>query len=62
LSREHSKRYPGSRLAIERSAIEVRSLCSLGRVAEARKIADRLRAQSPSSPLIASLKDTCVGK
>jgi hypothetical protein len=62
LAREHAKRYPGSRLAIERSSIEVRSLCSLGRVAEARKIADRLRAQSPSSPLIASLKDTCVGK
>jgi hypothetical protein len=62
LAREHAKRCPGSRLGIERSAIEVRSLCSLGRVAEARKIAERLRAQSPSSPLVASLKDTCVGK
>ena len=62
LAREHAKRYPGSRLGIERSAIEVRSLCSLGRAAEARKVADRLRAQAPSSPLIASLQDTCVGK
>jgi hypothetical protein len=62
LAREHAKRYPSSRLGLERSAIEVRSLCSLGRAAEARKIADRLRAQAPSSPLIASLKDTCVGK
>jgi hypothetical protein len=62
LSREHAQRYPNSRLGIERSAIEVRSLCSLGRPAEARKVAERLRSQAPSSPVSAALKDTCVGK
>ena len=62
LAREHAQRYPNSRLSVERSAIEVRSLCSLGRPAEARKVADRLRAQAPSSPVSAALKDTCVGK
>ena len=62
LAREHARQYPGSRLGIERSAIEVRSLCSLGRPAEARKVADRLRARAPSSPVSAALKDTCVGK
>jgi hypothetical protein len=62
LSREHAQRYPNSRLGVERSAIEVRSLCSLGRASEARKVAERLRAQAPSSPVTASLKDTCVGK
>jgi hypothetical protein len=62
LAREHAKRYPNSRLSVERSAIEVRSLCSLGRPAEARKVADRLRSQAPSSPVSAALKDTCVGK
>ena len=62
LAREHAKRYPSSRLSVERSAIEVRSLCSLGRPAEARKVADRLRSQAPSSPVSAALKDTCVGK
>jgi len=62
LAREHAQRYPASRLGIERSAIEVRSLCSLGRPAEARKVADRLRARAPSSPVSAALKDTCVGK
>jgi len=62
LSREHAKRYPGSRLGTERSSIEVRSLCSLGRASEARKVAERLRSQAPSSPVTASLKDTCVGK
>ncbi len=62
LAREHAQRYPKSRLSVERSAIEVRSLCSLGRPAEARKVADRLRSQAPSSPVSAALKDTCVGK
>jgi hypothetical protein len=62
LSREHAQRYPSSRLGVERSAIEVRSLCSLGRPAEARKVAERLRSQAPSSPVSAALKDTCVGK
>lgn len=62
LSREHAKRYPSSRLGIERSSIEVRSLCSLGRASEARRVAERLRSQAPNSPVTASLKDTCVGK
>lgn len=62
LSREHAKRYPSSRLSIESSAIEARSLCALGRASEARKVAERLRAHAPSSPVTASLKDTCVGK
>lgn len=62
LSREHAKRYPSSRLSIERSSIEVRSLCSLGRASEARRVAERLRSQAPNSPVTASLKDTCVGK
>ncbi len=62
LARQHAQRYPNSRLRIERDAIEVRSLCSLGRAAEARKIADRLKAQAPNSPVSASLQETCVGK
>ncbi len=62
LAREHARRYPGSRLGVERSAIEVRSLCSLGRPTEARKVADRLRSRAPGSPVSAALKDTCVGK
>jgi hypothetical protein len=62
LAREHARKYPASRLGIERSAIEVRSLCSLGRPVEARKVADGLRARAPGSPVSAALKDTCVGK
>jgi hypothetical protein len=62
LSRQHARRFPDSRLASERSAIEVRSLCSLGRTAEARKVAERLRSRAAGSPVIAALADTCVGK
>lgn len=62
LARQHAQRYPASRLRVERDAIEVRSLCALGRAAEARKIADRLRAQAPNSPVSAALAETCVGK
>jgi hypothetical protein len=62
LARQHQSRYPSSRLRIEREAIEVRSLCSLGRTAEARKIAERVRARAPSSPVSAALAETCAGK
>ena len=58
LARQHAQRYPNSRLRVERDAIQVRSLCALGRAAEARKIADRL----PNSPVSAALQETCVGK
>ena len=62
LARQHAQRYPNSRLRNERDAIEVRSLCALGRAADAKKIADRLRARAPSSPVSAALQDSCVGK
>jgi len=62
LARQHAQRYPNSRLRVERDAIEVRSLCALGRAAEARKIADRLRARAPNSPVSAALAETCAGK
>ena len=62
LARQHARLYPKSRLRIERDAIEVRSLCTLGRATEAHKIADRLHAQAPNSPVSAALQETCVGK
>ena len=62
LAQQHARQYPNSKLRVERDAIEVRSLCQLGRAAEAHKIADRLRAQTPSSPVSAALAETCVGK
>ncbi|HEX3775335.1 MAG TPA: hypothetical protein VHV51_12775 [Polyangiaceae bacterium] len=62
LAQKHARLYPNSRLGVERSAIEVRSLCALGRAAEARKLAARLRAQAPNSPVRAALEETCVGR
>ena len=62
LAQQHAQRYPNSRLRNERDAIEVRSLCALGRAADAKRIADRLRGRAPNSPVSAALQDTCVGK
>jgi hypothetical protein len=62
LAQQHARQYPNSKLRVERDAIEVRSLCTLGRSAEAHKIADRLRTQAPGSPVSAALEETCVGK
>jgi hypothetical protein len=62
LAQQHARQYPNSKLRVERDAIEVRSLCTLGRAAEAHKIADRLRTQAPGSPVSAALEETCVGK
>ncbi len=61
LAQEHAQEFPSSHLGVERDAIEVRSLCSLGRAAEAHKLADRLQARAPSSPVRAALEETCVG-
>jgi len=62
LATAHARRFPNSRLSTERDAIEVRSLCALGRAPEARRIAERLRARAPNSPTSAALAETCVGK
>jgi hypothetical protein len=62
LAQQHARQYSNSKLRVERDAIEVRSLCTLGRAAEAHKIAVRLRTQAPSSPVSAALEETCVGK
>jgi hypothetical protein len=62
LAQQHARQYPNSKLRVERDAIEVRSLCTLGRSAEAHRLADRLRTQAPGSPVSAALEETCVGK
>ncbi len=62
LAQQHARQYPNSKLSVERDAIEVRSLCTLGRSAEAHQLADRLRTQAPGSPVRAALEETCVGK
>jgi hypothetical protein len=62
LARQHAQRYPNSRLRNERDAIEVRSLCALGRATDATRLADKLRGRAPNSPVSAALQDTCVGK
>jgi pimeloyl-ACP methyl ester carboxylesterase len=60
LASRHATLYPTSQMALERDALRVFSLCALGRKAEARTLARALLAQAPTSPLRASLEESCA--
>lgn len=60
LAARHATLYPTSQMALERDALRVFSLCALGRKAEARTLARALLAQAPTSPLRASLEESCA--
>jgi hypothetical protein len=62
LLREHERTYPSGVLAEERSAELVSTLCSLGRVAEAREEADKFLRTTPESPLAATVRRSCGGR
>ncbi len=49
---EHQRRFPTGRLREEREALRVTALSGLGRTAEARRAAERFRAQFPRSVLL----------
>jgi hypothetical protein len=57
---QHKKRYPKSALAPEREALRVFSLCSAGRVAEARAVARRSFSNAPRSPLRSAVEESCA--
>lgn len=61
LAREHTEKYPRSRLWAERETLRVLALCDLGRVDAARRSAAQLQYLW-SSPLRATLNASCVGK
>ena len=60
LAARHATLYPTSQMALERDALRVFSLCALGRKGEARTLARALLAQAPTSPLRASLEESCA--
>jgi hypothetical protein len=60
LAARHATLYPGSQMALERDALRVFALCALNRKAEARALAKELLAQAPTSPLRASLEESCA--
>jgi hypothetical protein len=59
---EHRARYPHSQLQPERDALQALSLCELGKRDEGRRLARSVIARAPSSPLRASLEQSCALK
>ena len=62
LLNDHRARYPRSQLDLERDALQVLTLCELGRSDEAKRIARSVLARAPHSPLRASLEQSCALK
>jgi hypothetical protein len=62
LATDHANRYPKSQLRSERDGLRVHALCALDRTAEARRVAKNLAVSSPTSPVLATLADSCVGR
>jgi hypothetical protein len=60
LAERHATLYPRSQLGLERGALRVFALCTLGRKAEARALATELLAAAPRSPLRTSLEESCA--
>lgn len=60
LVREHKRRYPTSNLELERDALEVLSLCELGKSDRAARIARDLLTRAPNTPLRASIEESCA--
>jgi hypothetical protein len=62
LAQQHARRYPHSVLALERDALRVFALCSLGHRAQARPLAADLLRRAPGSPLRTSVEESCGGR
>lgn len=61
LATDHANRYPKSQLRSERDGLRALALCALDRAPEARRVAKNLAATTPTSPVLATLADSCVG-
>jgi hypothetical protein len=62
LLNEHRARFPRSTLQLERDALQVLTLCELGKTADAARLARSVLAAAPHSPLRASLEESCALK
>jgi hypothetical protein len=60
LAQRHALLYPDSQMRLEERALQVFSFCALGRKTDARRLAAELLATAPSSPLRASLEESCA--
>jgi outer membrane biosynthesis protein TonB len=59
LTRDHARRFPRGTFVGERSLARVRSLCRLGRTADARKASDRFIRKHPKSHLVKQFESAC---
>jgi hypothetical protein len=59
---EHRLRYPHSQLQLERDALQVLTLCELGRKDDAVRLAHNVIERAPRSPVRASLEQSCALK
>jgi hypothetical protein len=62
LLNEHRARFPRSTLQLERDALQVLTLCELGKTADAARLARSVLDAAPHSPLRASLEESCALK
>jgi hypothetical protein len=62
LATDHASRYPKSQLRSERDGLRALALCALDRTSEARRVAKNLAVSAPTSPVLATLADSCVGR
>jgi hypothetical protein len=58
----HRVRYPRSEVGVERDALRVLSLCELGQVEDATRVAGRLLKRAPASPLRAAVERSCAAE
>jgi hypothetical protein len=62
LATDHASRYPKSQLRPECDGLRVLALCALDRTSEARRVAKNLAVSAPTSPVLATLANSCVGR
>lgn len=62
LAREFLAAFPRSQFTTEAIALEIRTLCGLGRVGEARASVQRLSSENVKSPAVLALQDSCVAE
>ena len=58
---DYQHEIPRGQMQREADVLSVRAMCDLGRRADAQRIASRVRASHPDSPLVRRLEQTCIG-
>lgn len=59
---QHARKYPSSALRDERAALRVLALCEVGRQREAHRLGKTLIRRAASSPVRATIEDSCAFK